>query len=222
MPVPPEQTKKQLQEARRAEKVASYKKQQSREKRNRRLAIIGASVGGAAVIALVVTFIVVSSVPKPDPSTIKIADVQTWDDLPATHVEGAVDYQTEYGMNPPAGGEHNQVWLNCGVYTEPQTNENAVHALEHGAIWATYDAAKVSDDELSKLEGELPNSYVVVSPYVGLPSPIVISAWGAQIEVTDASDPRIEQFVNKYWKSALLAEQGAACTGGIDGPGKVS
>jgi hypothetical protein len=137
-------------------------------------------------------------------------------------VTGAVDYQGEYDMNPPAGGEHNQIWLNCGVYTEPQTNENAVHALEHGAVWVTYDASKVDDDGVSALLGEIPRTYTVVSPYEGLPAPIVLSAWGAQLEVQSADDPRITDFIDKYWRSALLAEQGAACTGGIDGPGKVS
>jgi hypothetical protein len=222
VPVPPEQTKKQLQEARRAEKVAEFKKKQATAKRNRIIGIVAASVGGAAVIGLVVTLVIVTSTPKVDPATIEIADVQTWDDLPATHVEGTVDYQTEYGMTPPAGGEHNGVWLNCGVYTEPQTNENAVHALEHGAVWATYDASAVSEEDLNTLIGDLPSTYTLVTPYVGLPTPIVLSAWGAQIEVTSVDDPRIEKFVDKYWKSALLAEQGAACTGGIDGPGKVS
>jgi len=222
VPVPPEQSKKQQQEARRAEKVAEYKKKQAREKRNRRIGIISAIVGGVAVVSLVVAFIVVQYTPKRDPASIKISDLQTWDDLPTTHVNETVDYQGEYGMTPPAGGEHNGVWLNCGVYSEPQVNENAVHALEHGAVWATYDASKVDENELKTLIGELPNTYTLVTPYEGLPSPIVLSAWGAQIQVTSVDDPRITDFVDKFWRSALLAEQGAACTGGIDGPGKVS
>jgi len=44
----------------------------------------------------------------------------------------------KYDRNPPAGGAHNDVWLNCGVYGRPVRNENAVHALEHGAVWITY------------------------------------------------------------------------------------
>ena len=50
------------------------------------------------------------------------------------HVTGTV----HYNRNPPAGGPHNPVWLHCGVYTQPVANENAVHSLEHGAVWITY------------------------------------------------------------------------------------
>ena len=53
---------------------------------------------------------------------------------PAHHVTGTV----HYNRNPPAGGDHSATWLNCGVYAQPVPNENAVHDLEHGAVWITY------------------------------------------------------------------------------------
>ena len=49
------------------------------------------------------------------------------------HVTGTVDYP----QTPPAGGDHNEVLLNCDVYDQPVPNENAVHDLEHGAVWIT-------------------------------------------------------------------------------------
>ncbi len=52
----------------------------------------------------------------------------------AQHLEEPVTY-TE---NPPVGGVHNPVWQNCGYYAAPIPNETAVHSLEHGAIWITY------------------------------------------------------------------------------------
>jgi hypothetical protein len=222
VPVPPEASKKQQREAARAEKVAEFKKKQAAGKRNRIIAIVAASIGGAAVIGLIIAFIVVTTVPKVDPASISIEGLQTFDDLPANHVTGAVDYEAEYGANPPAGGNHNQVWLNCGVYTEVQANENAVHALEHGAVWVTYDASQVTGDDLATLQDSVPSTFSLVSPYEGLPSPVVISAWGAQVDLDSVDDPRLEQFVDKFWRSADLPEQGAPCTGGVDGPGKIS
>jgi len=222
VPVPPQQSKKQVREDQRAAKVAEYQRKQRAAKRNKVLAIVGASVGGAVVIGLVIALIAINTVPKVDPASISIQGLETWDDLPATHVATAVDYEAEYGMSPPAGGTHNGTWLNCGVYTEPQQNENAVHSLEHGAVWITYDATQVTGDDLTTLQNSVPKTYSLVSPYEGLPSPIVISAWGAQVELDGVDDPRIQQFVDKFWRSADLAEQGAACTGAIDGPGKIS
>jgi hypothetical protein len=59
-------------------------------------------------------------------------EVQTYDVGPAgQHTEGEVDYE----QSPPAGGEHNPVWQNCGYYAEPVRDENAVRSLEHGAVW---------------------------------------------------------------------------------------
>ncbi|CAN5200904.1 DUF3105 domain-containing protein [soil metagenome] len=222
MPDPAKPTVKQQRDARRAEKVAAMQKQMAAQKRNQRIGIIAAITGGVLVLALVVTFVIVGSTPKPDPSDIEIEGLKTFGTLTATHVDGTVDYQAEYGMDPPAGGNHNAVWLNCGVYDQPQENEHAVHALEHGAVWITYDPDALSESEVETLRSEAPSTYSIVSPYPGLPAPVVISAWSAQVQLDGVDDPRLEQFVQKYWKAATAPEPGAACTGALDGPGKIS
>ncbi|WP_423918724.1 DUF3105 domain-containing protein [Frigoribacterium sp. 2-23] len=213
-------TVKQQRDARRQEKVAALQQQQKRSKRNRLIAIVTASVAGAAAIALVVTFVVTSGQPRQDPSAISIDGVKTYADLKPTHVSGTVDYE----MTPPAGGPHNQVWMNCGVYSEQVPNENAVHDLEHGAIWFTYDPAQVSESEIEALRSFAPDTYSVVSPYPGLDKPMYVSAWGAQLGFTnvDADKSKLDDFVTKYWKSSTAPEPGAPCTGGIDGPGKIA
>ena len=61
--------------------------------------------------------------------------VQTYDVGSANvHTEENVDYE----QTPSAGGAHNPVWQNCGFYEKPIRDENAVHSLEHGAVWITY------------------------------------------------------------------------------------
>jgi len=213
---------KEQREAKRAEKVAVLKKQQAKEKRNRTIGIVAGSVGAVAVIALVITFVVSSAVPKVDPADIDIEGLQTFDGLTAVHVATAVDYEADYGMNPPAGGNHNQAWLNCGVYSEPQQNENAVHALEHGAVWVTYNPDDLSDADVETLRDSIPSTYMLLTPYPDLPAPVVASAWGVQVQLDDVDDPRLADFIAKYRQSADAPEPGAACTGAIDGPGKVS
>lgn len=221
--MPKELTVKQQRDARRAEKVAATKKREATQKRNRLIAIIGTSVAVLAIVSLIVVSIVQSAVPPRDPATIEIEGLKTFDDLAiGVHVDPQpVDYEASHGMEPPAGGDHWQGWLNCGVYTEPQENERAVHSLEHGAVWVTYDPSALSEADLSELRGQLPGTFVILSPYPALPSPVVVSAWGAQVHLDGVDDERLGDFVAKYWKSPNAPEQ-APCTGAIDGPGKVA
>ncbi|AWB94639.1 hypothetical protein DCE93_02335 [Agromyces badenianii] len=222
-PVPPA-VKKQLsvkaqRAAERERKLAEFKKREARAKRNRRIGIGSAIVGGVAVVGLIITAIVLTPQPVSygagGDGTV-IEGVETFDNE-AGHVEGAV----EYAQTPPAGGEHNPAWLNCGVYEQPVPNENAVHSLEHGAIWVTYDPA-LSASELESLKKHLPSTYVVLSPFEGLPSPIVLSGWNTQLAVDDVDDARIPAFFEEFWKSQNVPEPGAMCTGAFDAPGKVS
>jgi hypothetical protein len=214
---------KQQREERRAAKVAVLKKQQAKEKRNQRIGIIAGSLGALGIVALVITFVVTSAVPKVDPDDIAIQGLEEFSGLTANHMDPTpVDYEAEYGMTPPAGGDHFAAWLNCGVYSEPQQNENAVHSLEHGAVWVTYDPELVDQAGVDALVDALPNTYVVVSPYPDLPAPVVASAWGAQVQLDGVDDTRLGDFVDKFWKNPDLPEAGAACTGAIDGPGRVS
>ncbi|GAA5033460.1 DUF3105 domain-containing protein [Microbacterium fluvii] len=214
-------TVKQQREQKRQEKLAEYQRQLAKRRRSKAVWWTVGSVATLVVVALIVASVVLTPRPveiaRGDGDGTGISGLETFENT-ANHVEGTVDY----AQNPPAGGDHNAVWLNCGVYTEPQQNENAVHALEHGAVWITYDAAQVDDAELATLKAQLPSSYIVLSPYDGLDSPIVLSAWNAQVKVDSADDERIGEFLAAYWRSTSAPEPNAACTGGIDGPGKVS
>lgn len=135
------------------------------------------------------------------------------------HVTGTV----RYDRTPPAGGPHNAAWLNCGVYTQPVPNEDAVHSLEHGAVWITYRPDLPAKD-VSKLQQFVVTHYrgvqrhLILSPYQGLPSPIVASAWGAQLQLSDPSDPGLATFVSDYQAGAQGGEPNGECTGGIGTP----
>jgi len=145
---------------------------------------------------------------------------RTFEGLDRNHVEGAVSYP----QTPPAGGDHNAVWQACqgNVYSERIANEHAVHSLEHGAVWITYQP-ELAADQVRKLAGHVQGTdYMLMSPYPGLPSPVVLSAWGAQLAVPSADDPRIDEFIRAYRVSASQ-EPGASCSSpltvqGVDGP----
>jgi hypothetical protein len=134
--------------------------------------------------------------------------------LEHNHVTGPVTYS----VFPPVGGPHNPIWMNAGVYTKPVPTERAVHNLEHGAVWITYNpnlpARQVkqltafvtkqtlipeSSQELGGITNDS-NRYIDLTPWAtsSLPSPIVISSWGYQLRVTSPTDPRLQQFINKF------------------------
>jgi hypothetical protein len=141
--------------------------------------------------------------------------VQTYDVGPAgKHTEANVNYK----QNPPVGGPHNPVWQNCGYYDQPVHDENAVHSLEHGAVWITY-SPNLPQDQVEHLRDIAENeTYVLVSPRDGLPSPVVASAWGKQLRLDDAEDPDLERFIGAYEQGPQTPEKGAVCTGGIGQP----
>lgn len=150
--------------------------------------------------------------------TTKIVGLQLFPNLIAKHVEGMV----KYSQTPPVGGKHNAAWLNCGVYTKPVPNENAVHSLEHGAVWVTYNPKFVRGKNLKALQALIPSTYVILSPYPGIKSPIVLSAWGAQLKLFKSSDPRLKAFMHLFRQSPLAPEPGAPCTGDLDAAGKIA
>lgn len=130
------------------------------------------------------------------------------------HVTSAVDY----AQTPPAGGDHNPVWQNCGVYRTAVANENAVHSLEHGAVWLTYQPA-LAAGEITRLESYATNqTHLLVSPYPGLPVPIVAIAWGVQRRFNSAADPGIAAFIKAYELGPQAPEPGALCARGLGEP----
>ncbi|MGW5635596.1 DUF3105 domain-containing protein [Streptomyces sp. NPDC003832] len=213
--------KKSTNAARQARIAEMRRAEQARERRNRILTI-GASV--TVVAALVVGGVVLVQSQSDDSdsvdgkttgSLVAGADgISTWKGgkLSQTHVSKKVDYPVE----PPVGGDHNPVWQNCNgdVYTEAVANENAVHSLEHGAVWVTY-SSKASEADVKALTEKVKKTpYTLMSPYEDQKSPIMLSAWGAQRTVTSASDPNLDKFFEKYVQGEQTPEPGAACTGG--------
>jgi hypothetical protein len=126
------------------------------------------------------------------------------------------DHVTEpvtYAESPPVGGPHDPFWADCtgSVYDVDIRHENAVHSLEHGAVWITYNPDLVSEADIATLaelvEGE---SGRMLSPYVGLDSPISVQAWNHSLKVDAAGDKRIKQFADLMTYAADL-EPGASC-----------
>lgn len=132
-----------------------------------------------------------------------------------TNTGGHVTGTVQYAQNPPAGGEHNAAWQNCGFYSAEINNENAVHSQEHGAVWITYQPDLPQDqiDELKDIAER--QDYILVSPFPGLDSPVVASSWNHQIKLDGANDPDLNRFINTYKQGSDTPEPGASCSGAI-------
>lgn len=194
-------------------KPVSSKRTMHRQKqqKNRTIRIVVMIVGMVAVIAVFVLLLSSNS----SGSIGSIEGVQSY----PTQERGHTDAPVEYDIIPPVGGVHNPAWMNCGVYPQPIQNENAVHSLEHGAVWISY-RPDLDPLEIAKLEDLTRQSgYRLLSPYPDLPSPIVISAWGYQLQLQQVDDPRLKSFIEKYERGPESPEPGAPCTGGIGIPG---
>ena len=134
--------------------------------------------------------------------------------------QGHKDGRISYPMTPPVGGEHNPAWQNCGIYETQIALENAVHSLEHGAVWVTYRPDLKAEDVQKLRDVVRGQLYTLLSPYQygALDKAVVVVAWGLRLQLEKADDPRLAQFVAKYASGSQTPEPGAPCTGGLGNP----
>jgi hypothetical protein len=127
-----------------------------------------------------------------------------------------------YPSSPPVGGVHNPHWQNCmgDIYTAQIPTEQAVHSMEHGAVWVTYQPG-LPQEQIDKLASKVRDvEFMLMSPYPGLDKPISLQAWGYQLKLENANDGRIDEFINALRKNATQEPQ-AGCSGGYTDPGTV-
>ncbi|MEV7015247.1 DUF3105 domain-containing protein [Streptomyces sp. NPDC093991] len=199
--------------------------EQARERRNRILTVAASVV---VVAGLVVGGVVLVQAQSDDDGGGGAADdaktagrfvtgadgVRAWKGaLGRDHVTTSVDYP----VTPPVGGDHDPVWMNCDgdVYDDEIDPANAVHSLEHGAVWVTYngDAPEADVEALAAKVEKTP--YTLMSPVGGQKDPLVLTAWGHQRTVTGADDPAVNAFLEKFVQGQQTPEPGAACTNGL-------
>ncbi|MFC4943912.1 DUF3105 domain-containing protein [Pseudonocardia sp. GCM10023141] len=131
-----------------------------------------------------------------DPST-KIQGVVAQKYAGGQHIDRTV--QVAYTHSPPFGGSHDYAWASCNgvVYPTAVRSENLVHSLEHGAVWIAYNPDQVTGGALDTLKAKVTGQqYTVMSPYPGLDQPISLQSWGHQLKLSDANDPRIDEFIS--------------------------
>lgn len=185
----------------RAQRAAAMQRQARAQERRRALLVWGSV---AVVVALIVGAVGYAIATRPS-----LSAVVEYDGPGQDHVTEAVEYE----QDPPAGGDHNQAWWDCGTYTDPIPAYHAVHSLEHGAVWLTYqpDIPNQQREQLVELADQ---EFMLLSPNKTQTSPVVATAWGHQLSVETADDERIPLFITEFRQGPQTPEPGAACTGG--------
>ena len=170
----------------------------------------GGSTTAPSVTAAPTSAGAATSTPSPDPG--EPQGTQTFTGLERTHVDTPVNYP----QTPPVGGPHNPVWQTCAFYDKPIMVERGVHSMEHGAVWITY-SADLPADQIAVLKTlQASGREVLVSPFAGLPTPVVASAWGKQLQLQSATDPRLAEFVKYFDDGPQTPEIDTPCAGGSD------
>src|SRR3989344_5124535 len=114
------------------------------------------------------------------------------------HIEVGVQHPA-YNSNPPSGGWHYTVTAKKKYYDEPILDGYALHNLEHGDVWITYNPRVPQEvkDELKKFAF----SKVLISPREENETDIALVAW----ERVDAFnldggvlEERINDFIKRY------------------------
>ena len=139
--------------------------------------------------------------------------VKTYPATTSNIVEGKIKYK----RNPPTNGDHSSMWQNCGFYSQPIQKETVVHSLDHGVVWITYRPG-LSQGQIDALRPYGGEKYVIVSPYPGLPAPVVATSWRNQLYLNGAEDPRLRKFVNEFRISEISPLSGNRCVGGVGKP----
>ena len=151
------------------------------------------------------------------PNESGIEGVQTFPDKTSyhKHVQSVDDPQSDM---PPAFGAHFSAWQNCGIYDQPVELGNALHSLEHGAVWLTYAPDLPIDQVESLRDLARGNGYILMSPYPRQTKPVVLTAWTVQLAIDSLPDNRIKAFLDYYVNGPQNPEPGAPCSGALGTP----
>jgi len=113
----------------------------------------------------------------------------------------------EYNSYPPTNGSHVDSLPQFTVYSQPITNELAVHGLEDGGVIINYkpDLDKETVDKLASIATSYTQlghgaGNVIMYPYTykEMAHPIVLTSWGRMDSLDTLDEARIRRFISEY------------------------
>lgn len=181
-------TKKQDAVPSRRERLRARRKKQRRRSTLKAIAVVS---GAVALIAVLLTWGVVNAANRPG---------EPVPDMGNLHIEEGTKSPVAYNSTPATSGPHYGSLAPWGVHTELIPDELMVHNLEDGGVGIWYDCPAGCPELVSQLESIAEDYHegVVLGPYPGMDSRLVLTAW-TRIDQFDAFDEeRIVRFIKAF------------------------
>jgi hypothetical protein len=101
-----------------------------------------------------------------------------------------------YSSNPPSSGPHYPTTAKSLFYDKAIEDQYAIHNLEHGDIWITYNP-RITQEIKDKLK-EFAGRYVIISPRNNNDYDISLVAWGVVDNFNLSPEINLEERVNDF------------------------
>lgn len=114
----------------------------------------------------------------------------------AIHTSNPGDLTGQAG-EPPAGGPHFAQPQRTGIYDKPVPDGNAVHSLEHGIVWITYNPDLLSSEAIDILEGIAGDFRrdVILSPRPQNSMAVAAVSWGRVLSLDAPDEQLLKDFI---------------------------
>lgn len=98
---------------------------------------------------------------------------------------------------PPTAGPHFASPQPLGIYEEPINDGNALHSLEHGIIWISYNPDKLDEASVKKLWdlAKKNNNDVIVSPRKGNTMAVAAASWRRLLKQDSLNIEELQRFI---------------------------
>ncbi len=171
------------------EQRETLRKKRQRRQRLRMLAWSAVVVLFLGVIAFLINR---SAVNKPGESVANLGN---------THISSAEADAVSYNSIPPTSGPHFGQLARWGVHDTPIPDGTQIHNLEDGGVGIWYDCPEGCPELITQLESvatNLGDEGLLLAPYPGLDSRIVLTAWNRIDGFETFDEARIRRFVSAY------------------------
>lgn len=121
------------------------------------------------------------------------------EDIPVTsaeHVASASQLVIPPGQ-PPTSGPHYPAPQALGIYDAPVPDGNAIHSLEHGIVWISYNPAKVTDTDIQRLR-DLAKQHandVILAPRPDNATAVAAASWGRLLKQDTPDIAQLKRFI---------------------------